>query len=147
NSQIDEACNLLEQFSGKRIGVLGITFKPGTDDVRESPMLELMARLRRKGENVKAYDPNIDFGPALAGQLAYVKHANPGQGALIEELESLCVETGAELLETVDVVIVSHATPEFKTLVSERNRNVHVLDLARLFKQPHADQNYEGIAW
>ena len=147
SSQIDEACKLLERFSGKRIGVLGITFKPGTDDVRESPMLELMAQLRRKGENVKAYDPNIDFGSGLAGQLAYVKHANPGQRALIEELESLCVETGEELLEAVDVVIVSHATPEFEKLVSERSRDVHVLDLARLFKRPPADQNYEGIAW
>ena len=114
--------------------MLGITFKPGTDDVRESPMLELMARLRRKGESVRVYDPNIAFGPALAGQLAYVKHANPDQEALIDELEALCVETGEELMENVDVVVVSHATSEFKRLVSERGRNVHVLDLARLFK-------------
>ncbi len=52
---------------GKRIGFLGVTFKPGTDDLRESPTLDVMAALLAEGRTICAYDPNLRFGPMLAG--------------------------------------------------------------------------------
>ena len=145
--QIEQAKELLQPFNGKRIGILGITFKPGTDDVRESPTLELMAQLRAENQNVVAYDPNIRFGAGLDGQLAYVKHACASQADLMDELQSLCLVDGEELMASVDVVVVSHATPEFRKLVSERNPQVHVIDLARLYSRRTDDPSYQGIAW
>lgn len=145
--QIQQAKELLEPFRGKRIGILGITFKPGTDDVRESPILELMAQLRAENEDVIAYDPNIRFGAGMEGQLAYVKHACASQADLMDELQSLCVSDGEELMDNVDVVVVSHATGEFRKLVSTRNPNVHVIDLARLYTRKSKDPGYQGIAW
>ncbi len=147
NSQIAQAMELLETYRGKRIGILCVTFKPGTDDVRESPILELMAQLRTRGENVVAYDPNLRFGPSLDGQLAYVKHSTASQAELMDELEGLCVANGESLMDAVDVVVVAHATPEFRRLVSEREPHVHVIDLARIYTSAKEDPTYQGIAW
>ncbi|MGE0699585.1 MAG: nucleotide sugar dehydrogenase [Hyphomicrobiaceae bacterium] len=146
-AHIDEAVRLLEPFAGKRIGFLGVTFKPDTDDLRESPTLALMARLLAKGEQLAAFDPNLDFGPLLQHQIAYVRHASPGQAQLMDELEAITVADAAHLVASSDVVVVSHATADFRKAVEQRPQSVCVLDLARLFKSPPLDETYQGIAW
>ena len=144
---IEQAMRLLAPFAGKRIGFLGLTFKPDTDDLRESPTLELMARLRAKGEQLKAYDGNLHFGPLLQGQIDYVRHGVPSQAKLMDELQALVVDDLGALLAQSDVVVVSHATEQFRSAVRERAPGVHVLDLARLFKERQQDSSYQGIAW
>lgn len=146
-AQIREALRLLAPFSGKRMGFLGVTFKAGTDDLRESPTLELMADLMAGGETLKVYDPNLDFGPLLRSQIAYVRNAVPSQAALMDVLESLTVDSARSLMAQCDVVIVSHATEEFRRAVAERPYGVQILDLARLFRKSPDDGHYEGIAW
>ncbi len=146
-AHIAAAVELLEPFAGKRIGFLGVTFKPATDDLRESPTLELMSRLLEKGERLRAYDPNLHFGPMLRGQIDYVRHACPEQAKLMDELEAITVADAASLMSGSDVVVVSHATEEFRKAVRQRSPGVHVLDLARLFKEAPADPTYQGIAW
>ncbi|MEO0671047.1 MAG: nucleotide sugar dehydrogenase [Pseudomonadota bacterium] len=146
-AHIAQAEQLLADFAGKRIGFLGVTFKPGTDDLRESPTLELMARLQAKGETLTAYDPNLEFGSGLQSQIAYVRHACPTQAALMDELETLCVGSSDDLMNGSDVVVVSHATEEFREAVRARDPRVHILDLARLFKTVPEEASYEGIAW
>lgn len=146
-SHIKQAVDLLEPFSGKRIGFLGVTFKPGTDDLRESPTLEVMATLLARGEAITAYDPNLHFGPLLQGQIDYVRHAVPAQAKLMDELQSITVASATDLIETCDVVVVSHATEQFRAVVNNRPTRVHVLDLARLFKELPDDATYQGIAW
>lgn len=145
---IDEAVRLLEAFRGKRIGFLGVTFKPDTDDLRESPTLELMARLLEKGEKLKAYDSNLHFGPLLQGQIDYVRFAVPTQAKLMDGLKGMVVADVDALLAGSDVIVVSHATEEFRKAVRNRDKRLHVLDLARLFKElPADDATYQGIAW
>lgn len=146
-AHIEQAVRLLAPYAGKRIGFLGVTFKPDTDDLRESPTLALMARLLAMGERLSAYDPNLDFGPLLQSQIAYVKHASPAQAALMDALSGLVVGDAAALVEASDVVVVSHATPEFRAAVEARSPHVHVLDLARLFRERPDDAGYQGIAW
>ncbi len=147
NAHIDEAVRLLGDFRGKRIGFLGLTFKSNTDDLRESPTLELMARLLARGETLKAYDRNLHFGPMLKGQTDYVRHACPAQAKLMDELEGLCVTDVDALVASSDVLVVSHATDEFRAAIGRRGENVHVLDLARLFPFPPSEASYQGIAW
>lgn len=146
-AHVQQAVDLLRPYSGQRIGFLGVTFKPGTDDMRESPTLELMADLLAKGESLKAYDPNLDFGPLLQGQIDYVRHAVPTQAALMDQLHGLTVASAAELMESCDIVVVSHATETFRKAVQDRPKHVEILDLARLFKDLPDDKSYQGIAW
>jgi GDP-mannose 6-dehydrogenase len=144
---IADAIRLLQPFKGRRFGFLGVTFKPGTDDMRESPTLDVMATLMNSGEKIRAYDPNLNFGPLLQHQIDYVRHAVPAQAKLMDELEVLTMKSADELVANSDVVIVSHATEEFRAAVKARDKNIHVLDLARLFKQLPDDATYQGIAW
>jgi len=144
---IAQAVDLLVPHFGKRFGFLGLTFKPDTDDLRESPTLDVMATLHGRGEKVAAYDPNLNFGPMLRGQIDYVRHAVPRQAALMDELEALTVNDLETLLAESDVLIVSHATQEFRDAVRARASDVHVLDLARLYKDVDKKPRYEGIAW
>ncbi len=144
---IAQAINLLKPYSGKRFGFLGVTFKPGTDDMRESPTLDVMAQLLADGEAINAYDPNLNFGPLLQHQIDYVRHAVPAQAKLMDELEVLTTSSADELVAQSDVVVVSHATEEFRAAIKSRDPKIHVVDLARLFKEIPADANYQGIAW
>ncbi len=147
SAHIDQAVKILDGFKGQRIGFLGLTFKAATDDLRESPTLELMARLLAKGETLSAYDPNLHFGPLLKGQIDYVRHACPAQANLMDHLEGLCVADAAALIAGSDIVVVSHATDEFRNAVRQRDAGIHVLDLARLFPVPPSEATYQGIAW
>lgn len=141
------AAELLEPFKGKRIGFLGVTFKPDTDDLRESPTLELMATLKTRGETIAAFDPNLHSAPSLASQIAYVRHVSPHQAELMDTLEEIAMPTARDLIETCDVIVVSHATDEFRREIKARPAHVHVLDLARLFKELPVEATYQGIAW
>ncbi|MDX2290060.1 MAG: nucleotide sugar dehydrogenase [Hyphomicrobiaceae bacterium] len=144
---VEEAMSRLAPFSGKRIGFLGVTFKPGTDDLRESPTLDLMAELVARGETIGAYDPNVSFGPSLQSQIAYVRHAVPRQAKLMDTLEDVMFDSAEALLAASDVVVVSHATREFRLALEARAPTVHVLDLARVWKVLPQQAGYEGIAW
>lgn len=144
---VQEAIRLLAPFAGKRIGFLGVTFKPGTDDMRESPTLDVMTEMLEQGETIKAYDGNLDFGPMLQGQIDYVRHAVPRQAKLMDRLQALCVADAETLVAQSDVVVVSHATDEFRAAVARRAPHVCVLDLARLYKERPVDETYQGIAW
>ena len=146
-SHVEQAVKLLEPYHGKRIGFLGVTFKADTDDLRESPTLELMAKLLARGESLAAYDKNLTFGPHLKGQIDYVRHARPNQVALIEQLEDMTVADADTLVANSDVIVVSHATHEFRAAVRARQPEVHVLDLVRLFKELPREESYQGIGW
>ena len=145
---IAEAARLIESLNVKRVGFLGVTFKPATDDLRESPTLELMAMLEAKGATLRVYDPNLRFNDNLKGQIAYVRHACPSQARVMDNIEAMCVADAAALTEDCDVVVVSHATDEFRAAVAARRPGLPVVDLARLYKQlPDNDASYQGIAW
>lgn len=146
-AHIASAVEILAPFVAKRIGFLGVTFKPATDDIRESPTLELMARMLAKGTEIKAYDPNLHFGPMLRSQLAYVRHVAPHQAELMDRLEAMAMPDAERLVAASDIVVVSHATEAFRAAIRERAPGVHVLDLARLFKELPDDPTYHGIAW
>jgi GDP-mannose 6-dehydrogenase len=146
-SHIDEAVAMLEPFRDKRIGFLGLTFKPATDDLRESPTLDVMAEMLEQGATIRAYDGNLHFGPMLQGQIDYVRHAVPRQARLMDQLQAISVDSAEALIEQSDVVVVSHATEQFRAAVTARRAGVHVVDLARLYKELPDDATYRGIAW
>ena len=144
-AQINEAVRLVRETGAKRVGILGIAFKPGTDDLRESPALELMARLRAEGIEPIAHDPAVNDDTRIADQLAYVRHGNPGLQTLAEDLPTLLREDLNDVLNASDALVVCHATSTYRQIV--RRCHVPVVDLVRLFDATPADVAVQGIGW
>ena len=144
---VSNAIDILARYAGKRIGFLGMTFKTGTDDLRESPTIDLMAALEAKGEAIRAYDDNVKMTPHMRGQIDYLKRTSPRLVPLFDRFEVIRTESLNDLVDNCDVLVVSHATEEFRRAVTMRAKGVAVVDLARLFRGRPREEGYEGIAW
>ena len=145
-NQIDEAVRLVRETGARRVAVLGLAFKPGTDDLRESPILEVMADILEDGAEVVAHDNAITSDTRVESQLVYVQHASPGLGRLASGLRGMLVESAAEAVANADAVVVTHAHPTYRALAASIGKPV--IDLARLYKS-RSDQpaNFCGIGW
>jgi GDP-mannose 6-dehydrogenase len=146
--QIAEAVRLLAPFQGRKIGLLGLTFKPATDDLRESPMLDLLAELLVANETVRVFDPNlIDTTSHRTAQIAHACRAKRSLAGHAGAIEAALQPSLSDVMSWADVIVVAHATEIFRQAVQKRQPSVYVVDLARLFPQIPSDTTYEGIAW
>jgi GDP-mannose 6-dehydrogenase len=143
---LDHSFNLVQQTGAKVVGMLGVTFKSGTDDLRESPQLELLGRLVAAGYIVKVYDPNVTAaGIELA--LSYMKTASEKTRAALQALpQALCISAEA-LVHACDAVIVAHNTGEFRAALEKADPDLAVVDLIRLPEKLRHRTNYQGICW
>ena len=146
--QIVEAHDLIKSLSRRNVGMLGLAFKPGTDDLRESPMVDLMARLVADGCSVRVADPSLALGPRLSAQVGYIRRSNPALAPALDALEGGHVlQSIATVMQTCDVVVVAHATEAFRQTVRTRRPGLHVIDLARLFPDVPDQATYHGLSW
>jgi GDP-mannose 6-dehydrogenase len=146
--QIAEAYELITRIGGGSVGMLGLAFKSGTDDLRESPMVELMARLVGAGRTVRVADPSLAVGPRLSAQIGHIRKTNPALAPALDALESGdTLQATAAVMQTSDVIVVAHATDAFRQAVHARRPTQHVIDLARLFPEVPAQDTYHGLSW
>ena len=132
----------------RTIGFLGLTFKAGTDDLRESPMVELAARLLRQNLSVRVCDPNLGSGPRLQAQASHIAATHASLAPLLDALVSgSALATLDSVMADCDVIVVAHATEAFRAAVRGRRAGVHVVDLVRLFRDVPAEVTYHGIGW
>lgn len=143
--QVSEACKMVQATGAKRVAVLGVAFKPGTDDLRESPALDLMAQLIAAGCDVVAHDTAITPKSDIKGQLAYVKHGNPGLRKLAPRLPGMLKSDAKEAIQGVEAVIVCHASAEYRRLL--RGTRKQIVDLVRLFPEAPENIAVNGIGW
>ena len=145
-TQIAEAARMVKATGARKVAVLGLAFKPGTDDLRESPILEVMADLLEQGIEIVAHDPAITAETRIEAQLAYVAHASKGLGQLATGLRDMLAEDAADAVADSDALIVTHAHPAYRALAAATGKPV--IDVARLWKS-RADQpaNLCGIGW
>ena len=145
-AHIDAAIKMARDTGAKRVGVLGIAFKPGTDDLRESPILEVIAALQEEGIEVVVNDPAITKETPLAGQLSYVRHGSPGLQALASSLPNMLVDDAKDVVNRADAIIVTHANGTYRDALAGIF-DKPVLDLVRLSNDVQAQPNVEGIGW
>ena len=132
-SQIEHAMDMIESAGGKKLGFLGLTFKPGTDDLRESPILPVISMLMSKGYQVKIYDSNLDVDRCVAHYKMHAKAGNTWETECLEHLDEIVCSTLAEIKSYSDTLIICHDTPEFRDEMVERRDNQQVVDLVRTF--------------
>lgn len=145
-AQIDEAVRMLRATGARRVGVLGLAFKPGTDDLRESPVLEVMAELNAEGVELLAHDMAVTRNTPLGGMEAYARHGGKGLGQLAGSLKDMLRDDVAEVMKNVEAVIVCHADDAYRRAVTEYP-DVPVVDVARLFRAPSPRATINGIGW
>jgi len=123
-----------------RIAVLGLAFKAGTDDVRESPSVALCQELLGAGCAVRVYDSRIHPERQLGAMKAYVEQHLP-------QLPELLVADGLALLEWADVAVIATTEAEFRALLDDVTARPVVVDLVRLFRDRRSGNGYYGLSW
>ena len=128
---------------GRSVGVLGLSFKAGTDDLRESPVVRLVEALLGKGYRVSIYDGNVNLARVLGANREYIE-------AVVPHLAELMVDDALQLLDRCDTVVVGNAAPEFAELVVGTTAK-SVVDLVGLpltdAQREALGDRYAGIAW
>ncbi len=128
--------------SGKRhIGLVGLSFKPGTDDLRESPLVHLAERCLGKGLSLVVYDPSVHLSKLLGANLRYIEATVPHLGKLLREhLEEVVAES--------ELLVVALADPgTVEVLVREVRPDQLVLDLVRIPDAAALRGRYMGLCW
>jgi GDP-mannose 6-dehydrogenase len=139
--QIEHAIDLVVQSGRKRVGLLGFSFKAGTDDLRESPIVILAEALLGKGYQLKIYDRNVSLARLVGANKEYIEHQIP-------HLSSLLCDRVDQVLEASDVIVIGNASPEFSDAVLRCGPEQLVLDLVRLpLDRTAIRARYEGICW
>lgn len=132
-AQVAHAVSLIAETGCKSIGFLGLTFKAGTDDLRESPMLPVIADLLGRGHTVKIYDPNLDIDSSVRHHMQHSAHAEDSVGTLMQQLPDLMCDTPEDACAKVDTIVVSHPDPAFREAIIRRRPEQRVVDLVRVF--------------
>lgn len=146
-AQVQEAFDIIESLGVKRVGLLGVTFKADTDDLRESPVLDLMAMLLEKGYEVAAFDPNLVGHDFRSTAFDYMCRTYPAIAPVLKKLPQIMCDDIETLQRRSDSLVVTHNTAQFRRAVARRQENTAVVDLVRLFPEPLEDPSYHGIAW
>lgn len=141
NKQIDMAFELIRNAGKNKVGILGLSFKSGTDDLRESPIVDLIERLIGKGYNVKIYDKEVSLAKIFGANKKYIEQVIPHIACLIEE-------SAQKVVDHADLIVVGKKSPEFGAIVSGLERDKEVVDLVRILADPgKCASHYEGLCW
>lgn len=138
NSQIDIAYKMVASKGKKKVAVIGLSFKPGTDDLRHSPAVELVERLIGKGFRVRIYDKNVVYSRLTGTNKAFITERIPHMADLIiDDLERVMKES--------DMILVFHPYDGLTELLEKYSDRI-IIDFSRISNKPIGD-NYEGICW
>jgi GDP-mannose 6-dehydrogenase len=140
-AQIERAVALIVSLRKKRVSILGLSFKAGTDDLRESPLVTLTETLIGKGFDIRIYDSNISLARLVGANREYIEKEIP-------HISSLLVSDLREAVAHGDVLIVGNAAQEFSELPALCRAGQTVVDLVRVVGlEGVTTVDYRGIAW
>jgi GDP-mannose 6-dehydrogenase len=141
SAQIHRAIDEVIETGKKRIGLLGFSFKGGTDDLRESPMVILAEALLGKGLTLKIFDRNVSLAKLVGKNKEYIENQIPHLSSL------LCTDID-ELIADSDVVVVGNQSAEFADAVQQCRPDQIVIDLVRLpICGSLLKADYRGLCW
>jgi len=139
--QIQRAFDEILETGRKKIGLLGFSFKAGTDDLRESPMVILAEHLLGKGLLLWIYDKNVSLARLVGANKEYIEQQIP-------HLASLLCATVSEVIDQVDVIVVGNQSPEFADALAHARRDQIIIDLVRVpVVSSLLEAEYRGLCW
>lgn len=138
--QIDRAVDTVLRSGRKNVGVLGLSFKAGTDDLRESPMVTLIETLIGKGLKLTIYDRDVELARLFGANKQYIEREIPHISSLMNS------DLGA-VIEQAEIIIIGKKEDEFRVLAEKLNNGRLIVDLVRLFDVADTRKQYQGICW
>ena len=133
------ALHIIESKGKRKIGILGLSFKAGTDDLRCSPIIDVAEALLGKGYEIHIYDKNVAISQKTNTNADFISAKLPHlHGIVTDDLDKVCSEC--------DVLVVTNNEKEFSGVPSKYPHKV-IVDLVRQFKEIDYTGNYEGISW
>ncbi|WP_318013362.1 nucleotide sugar dehydrogenase [Rhizobium sp. 3T7] len=132
--QIEHARSLVDAASHEAIGFIGVTFKADTDDLRESPLLELVEGFLGKGKDVSIYDPHV------------ARDASQGRNFL-KHIAPLLHDNIKDVIARSEVIVVGNKYPGLKDAIETAGKPVTVIDLARIETPENKNVVYHGLCW
>ncbi len=137
--QIERAIEMILNTQSKKVGIFGFSFKAGTDDLRESPMVILIETLIGKGIQLYIYDRDVSLARLVGANKDYIE----GQIPHISQLMRTSID---EIVDFADVLVIGNRSQEFEQLKNKRRDGQVIIDLVRMFND-QSDQTYQGICW
>ncbi len=136
---IDRSFEMIVGCEGRRVGILGLSFKGGTDDVRESPMIAIVERLIGKGYDVRIFDPAVSVAALVGANREFLLKQIPHiSGLLVDDLESL--------VDHADTLVLGTDHEAFCGIFEKRKPGQVIIDLVRAFGDG-GHEGYHGICW
>ena len=138
--QIERGVRMVIEKNNRKIGILGLSFKAGTDDLRESPLVELVERLLGKGYELRIYDRNVQLASLVGANRDYILNRIP-------HISKLMVESMDEVLAFGETLVIGNGSEEFRSVPERLRPGQVVVDLVRVSQRRSDAPTYDGICW
>lgn len=138
--QVDRGVRLIIDKGHKRVGVLGFSFKAGTDDLRESPMIEVIERLIGKGYDLRIYDKNVNIAKLVGANRDFILNRIP-------HISGLMVGGIDAVLSHAQTIVVGNKDPEFQKVRARMRDDQVMVDFVRISEKRSENDKYDGICW
>ena len=139
-AQVDEALRMVYDSGSKKVGFLGLAFKQGTDDLRESPLVEMAETLIGKGYELYIYDKNVIIAKLTGSNKAYIEKEIP-------HISSLLANSIEEVFNLADVIVIGSKDPDFE-YIARMDTDKIIIDLVRIVDDlSNLAPGYRGLCW
>ncbi|SDA65408.1 MULTISPECIES: nucleotide sugar dehydrogenase [unclassified Janthinobacterium] len=137
--QVEKGIKMIADKGARKVGILGFSFKAGTDDLRESPLVDVIEHLLGKGYELKLYDKNVNLAALTGANQDYILNHIP-------HISKLMVSNMQDVLDFADTIVIGNGAAEFKSVPGSLKPHQHIVDLVRISKEQSGEQ-YDGICW
>lgn len=134
---VESVIGRIEALGCRRIGILGLSFKAGTDDMRNSPIVSVIEHFHGKGYEIRIFDKNVSLSRLLGKNKSVIEEKLPHLNVMLQE-------SVADVVDWAQVVVIANKSPEFGSVHFAPGQTV--LDLARI-RELEGDDGYQGICW
>ena len=139
--QVAKGLQIVTSKGFRRVGILGFSFKAGTDDLRESPMIEIIERLIGKGYDLRIYDRNVNLARLIGANRDFILNRIP-------HISRLMVDSVDVVLDHAQTVVVGTKDPDFCSIPNQLRADQVLVDFVRVTNNNTREaDNYDGICW
>jgi GDP-mannose 6-dehydrogenase len=138
--QVARGVQIITEKGFKRVGILGFSFKAGTDDLRESPVIELIERLIGKGYDLRIYDKNVRLASLIGANRDFILNRIP-------HISRLMVHGVDDVLEHAQAVVIGNKDPDFQNIPERLRADQVLVDFVRVTNRRSEAGKYDGICW